>query len=1736
MFQKKPPYTLFLAMLIFSNSLTFSQSVWNSNSFKFSRDNAPLENMTGATVISFGGGGVQASGSIPFGSFSFRYGLSSFSNFYVSSYGFIKLGSPITSNIPAQDSIIAPLYNGTSWSALYKSAGSSPDRKMVIQFSGVMQPSGEPTNFQVWFYERTGKIQFVYQQIRGFYGYSTSYNYKIYCGARIMNKSTIAAVKVNSNNVLPAVNYASIPTSFDSIYANTRFTFQPDTLKPAIPASLAFSNIQPGCLSVDITENSANESLVSLERSDNGTLFSTEKLYYVTSPAGSTTYNYAQTFVQPFWNYTYRTYVSNGFLNSDTLTNTVQTLMPQINGVKRVPGDYPTIKALLQDAACKHLGPNLVIELQSNYDFATEPKPVSFGSILQNRLIQSIVIRPALNATINWDAFTSRALFYVDSVKHVFIDGRPGGIGTSQNFTISQQNPQAAVIQYTNQADSGGIKFCKIIKASTPILYSTYAVIIVPKDSAFSFPKKNVNAFSLINNSITSDNNGFISNLVFINPADSTGCKNFVISGNQFSRFKRSAIHFEKGGENLLISNNRFFQPVGFQSDAPIPGFASCISLLDVEKATIDNNFFGGGSATWGTGKFSVTINSSDFCFINCQNTSTGNKVFITNNKFGNIEFIGNTYNGSKLIDVFKGDVFLDNNQFGTTDSINSITSPEYFWGVHIVFGNGTVSNNRFSGFQGGYLTSPVANASYFLTSFLSDSIAILNNDIGGSDDAFASSSSGAMYGMWLGGDEKNLTIKNNIIRGFTSRNRSTTGISSGIGSQSSIALLKLEVDSNSIHHLQGSTKITAIAFNANSRATNRIANNHIYALKATGTTLDPNGGGYLSSSYGINYSMYNWGYPAAEFKGDVEVFGNKIHSFESIRTLPGSVFSQYGIYVTSIANKAYNNEIRFGIDSRGQQIDSLTSLNGIVIIPAGNQPQVANNHFVEHNSIYFGGKGRIGSVMDIENYSTYGAARNVTVITNNIFNIDRIPLSGNPMSYTMFENLNGMKTIGAKNIWYSAVVSNTATLLQSFKNACRCDSSSFVGNPLFINPTGDSSNYNLRPGTGSLADSAGTPSVVSIPKDLDNKTRNAFSPVDIGAYAATPCGTGIFPQITLSPAGDSLQLCSGGTITLTASITGGSFQQLQWQINLVDSIGANTASLVLNHPGAYRLVGKTACGQVASKMVYVVSTVLQKSVTISTPADTICLGATAVFTAVTVNCGSNPVYQWKVNGVNAGTNNSIFSSNSLNNNDSIKVIVTTTVCGNNSTVTSNTIGIKVRPYTPPAIAITADNTTICSSGPVAVNFAATVTNIGNNPVYQWQVNGVNVGTNSSTFTSSSLNNNDQVRCILTSDPACASQVIVNSNIITMTVPSGTVIPMVAISAPTTTICLGDNITFTATPTYGGSAPFYQWKVNGLNVGTNSNTFNTNTLTNGSVVQVVLASSLSCASPTTAASNSLTITIGSNIIPSVTIAASSSIICPGTTVIFNATSINGGPTPVYQWKKNGVNVGTNNPTYSSNTLVHGDVIAVQLNSNAPCASTATVSSNNITMSVSTITPTITISGNTTVVVGTTTVISSTITNAGNSYAYQWQDSTATHTWQNISGSNVSSLNFYAPLATGDKLRCLLTGVPNCTTGGNFVVSNTLTFTINPPGGRLRGYVRYYPNPVRDIITLDSLNLRDNWETVSIINTAGAKTGIIENISGLTRATINVEALPAGLYIAVLNSRFDGMIFFKFVKQ
>ncbi len=176
-----------------------------------------------------------------------------------------------------------------------------------------------------------------------------------------------------------------------------------------------------------------------------------------------------------------------------------------------------------------------------------------------------------------------------------------------------------------------------------------------------------------------------------------------------------------------------------------------------------------------------------------------------------------------------------------------------------------------------------------------------------------------------------------------------------------------------------------------------------------------------------------------------------------------------------------------------------------------------------------------------------------------------------------------------------------------------------------------------------------------------------------------------------------------------------------------------------------------------------------------------------------------------------------------------------------------------------PTIAISPANIDTCQGSTVI--YSAVITNGGTKPVYQWQLNGQNIGSNSPTFTSSNLSTNDQIACILTSDVVCTTNATAASNAATFTVDQPAPPTISILSTAAGPVCPGTELDFIATAVSPGNSLIYQWQVNGLNVGANSATFNTSSLANGDLVTCILTSVGKCLINPTASSNTITVNI-----------------------------------------------------------------------------------------------------------------------------------------------------------------------------------------------------------------------------------------------------------------------------------
>ena len=433
-------------------------------------------------------------------------------------------------------------------------------------------------------------------------------------------------------------------------------------------------------------------------------------------------------------------------------------------------------------------------------------------------------------------------------------------------------------------------------------------------------------------------------------------------------------------------------------------------------------------------------------------------------------------------------------------------------------------------------------------------------------------------------------------------------------------------------------------------------------------------------------------------------------------------------------------------------------------------------------------------------------------------------------------------------------------------------------------------------------------------------------------------------------------------------------------------------------------------------------------------------------FTATPTNGGTTPIYQWKKNGTNIGTNSATYTASNLTNADIISCILTSNAtCANPTTATSTAINMGVNPVLVPTISIAASATAICAG--TSVTFTATSTNGGTTPIYQWKKNGTNIGTNSTTYTANNLADADIITCVLTSNATCASPTTTTSTAINMVV-NPVLVPTISIAASATTICAGTSVSFTATPTNGGTTPTYQWKKNGTNIGTNNATYTASNLADADIITCVLTSTAICANPAT--STAINMVVNPVLVPTISITASATTICAGTSVTFTATPTNGGTTPIYQWKKNGTNIGTNSTTYTASNLANADIITCVLVSDGDCVDQNPVNSNDITIIVNDLLiPIIQVMANPSATINEGAIITFTtqVTNGGNNPIYQWLKNN-----QVIQSAN--SDNYIATAGTdvmnGDVISVKLFSNENCIDPDS-AMSNQLSLQIASVG-------------------------------------------------------------------------------------
>jgi len=652
----------------------------------------------------------------------------------------------------------------------------------------------------------------------------------------------------------------------------------------------------------------------------------------------------------------------------------------------------------------------------------------------------------------------------------------------------------------------------------------------------------------------------------------------------------------------------------------------------------------------------------------------------------------------------------------------------------------------------------------------------------------------------------------------------------------------------------------------------------------------------------------------------------------------------------------------------------------------------------------------------------------------------------------------------------------------------------------------------------------------------------SSYPCVITGTVTSTPitmvATTAVTPVITISSVyGDTI--CNSTSDTFNSVVTyGGTLPAYQWQVNGVN-IGTGADTLEYTPVPGDNITCILTSNAACVSTVTVTSNDLAMDVTTPAPptdsirtvgSDTVCTGAVVTFTVVeTSRGGTAPTFYWYVNGVlvYVGTP---FSYSPADADHVVCVMHSNSNCVSIDTSISNNIKMNVNPAAVPTdtIGITSGHDTVCAGTPVSFGITSAV-NAGPTPTYLWYVNSIYHSTGSTlTYAPANL---DTVTCKMISSASCVFPDTVKSNGIVMYV-NPTIVPSVAVAySPGDTVCNGTEVSFTVTPTNGGTSPALLWYKNGTFEGSGA-TYSYYPA-NGDIITSVLISNVACASPDTVTSAPITMVVNPEVAPSATITVTpGTSVCVGTLLTFTVVATNGGSAPVYTWNKNGIFVGTGS-SYSY-TPSGSDNIICKVLSNAMCAVPDSAISNDITIhALPYLTPSVSVvdSPGSSICAGTEVTYSATAVDGGVAPSFTWVINGITRG----SGPTIS----YVPLP-GDVIYAEVTSSYACPSVDTAVsstitmvvsalVTPSLTVTANPGDTVCLGLVDSFYTTIANggstptfswlingayiTNTAEYGYVPTNGDTVTVILTSNAACTTVDTVEKKIGIVVNTPAIP-----------------------
>jgi hypothetical protein len=298
---------------------------------------------------------------------------------------------------------------------------------------------------------------------------------------------------------------------------------------------------------------------------------------------------------------------------------------------------------------------NVFFEFCSGYDGTSgETFPISFNPFTTSGGSHTVTVRPAVGVTARVTSGTSASsgLIVFNGVDRLTFDGRPGGAGSSLEWTISCTSTTIGTLTFINDATNNVVQYCNTRGATTSatngiITFSTASS--TQGNSNNLIDNCNINAASVpgtFNNTNTYRNGIYSSGTANANNQNNTvsNCNilNFFVNGGTGNTNSPTGIHLFSNTTNWTISNNSFYitQKLSPNNNTDL----NAIRIQNTGFFTITGNFIGGNSPNCNGTWDNVAVNNAyvRYRMLSIVSSSTATESLFENNTIANFNISPN--------------------------------------------------------------------------------------------------------------------------------------------------------------------------------------------------------------------------------------------------------------------------------------------------------------------------------------------------------------------------------------------------------------------------------------------------------------------------------------------------------------------------------------------------------------------------------------------------------------------------------------------------------------------------------------------------------------------------------------------------------------------------------------------------------------------------------------------------------------------------------------------------------------------------------------------------------------------------------------------------------------------------------------------------------------------------------------------------------------------------------------